>query len=266
MTALSLKRHSRGLGLSPRRHRGASGAAPAYAATPVSFDGATHLTRGDALTGVSDSKVWSGSMWLRWSRATGADTDFFRLIDAGTKFQLLSFGATGGDLALFGFNAAGAEILDWRAPDSSITDDNWHHFLWSIDLATATAHGYLDDAAVTPVAGNLNLTNDTIDFTVADVGVGANTAGSNKFAGDMADIWMRFGGAVIDFSVEANRRQFITADGTPANPAGYPSGGQIILNGPLASWHTNDGTGGGMTVASGALAAGSSPVKAGVGP
>jgi hypothetical protein len=77
----------------------------------------------------------------------------------------------------------------------------------------------------------------------------------------MADVWLRFGGAVIDFSVEANRRQFITAEGKPADPAGWPSGGQVQMYGPVAEWHTNKGTGGGFTVTAGALGAGTGPVQ-----
>jgi hypothetical protein len=61
MTMLRLTSHSSRLGLSPRRRR-APGAVPSYAATPVDFNGSTHLTRGGPLTGVSDSKVWSGSV------------------------------------------------------------------------------------------------------------------------------------------------------------------------------------------------------------
>jgi hypothetical protein len=255
MTALSLKRHSRGLGLSPRRHRGASGAAPAYAATPVSFDGATHLTRGDALTGVSDSKTWSGSIWLRLAATDG----FFRSLNAASdRFSLLYFGGGPSDYALFGFNPGGSEILRLLIDFPGANDTNWHHLLWSFDLANASArHFYLDDVSTGTWA---TYNNDTIDFTVPDVGVGADAAGNNKWNGDMADVWMRFGGAVIDFSVEANRRQFISAEGKPANPAGWPAGGQVQLHGALDDWHVNKGSGGGFTE-NGALLAGTGPVQ-----
>lgn len=126
MTALSLKRHSRGLGLSPRRHRGASGAAPAYAATPVSFDGATHLTRGGALTGVSASKVWSGSIWLRLAATDG----FLRPLNAASdRFALLYFGGGPADYALFGFSPGGSEILRLLIDFPGANDTNWHHLL-----------------------------------------------------------------------------------------------------------------------------------------
>jgi hypothetical protein len=251
MSRLRLRSHSRGLGLSPKR-RGTSGAAPSYAATAVAFDGSTHLTRGGALTGVADSKVWSGSIWLRF----GAVGGFKRAVDAGAKFQLLYFGGAPADYALLGFNPGGSEIL--RLLINGIDDIDWHHFLWSFDLANASSrHFYLDDV---PTGTWATYTDQTIDFTVANVGVGANASGNNKWNGDMADVWLRFGGAVIDFGVEANRRQFITAEGKPADPAGWPTGGQVQMYGPVAEWHTNQGTGGGFTV-TGALGAGMGPVQ-----
>ena len=76
----------------------------------------------------------------------------------------------------------------------------------------------------------------------------------------MADVWLRFGGAVIDFSVEANRRLFITAEGRPTNPTGWPSGGQIQLHGAVDDWHINKGGAGGFTE-NGALANGTGPVQ-----
>ena len=251
MTIFSLKRHSRGLGLSPRR-RGA-GAVPSYVATAVNFNGSTHLTRGGALTGVSASKVWSGSMWLRLAATSGV---FYRAFNAtDDKYSLLFFEFDGGRMNLFAMNAGGSFILDLRLPCS---DTNWHHYMWSFDLANAgNRHSYIDDVSAGTWA---TYTDDTMDFSAGDLGWGAFPTGANPFSGDMADSWVRFGGSVIDFSVEANRRTFITAEGKPANPTGWPSGGQVQFHGPVDSWHTNKGSGGGFTVAAGALGAGTGPV------
>jgi hypothetical protein len=231
----------------------ASSAVPSYAATPVNFDGSTYLARGTDLTGVSDNKVWSGSMWLRLAATSGV---FYRAFNAtDDKYALMFFDSDGGRLSLFAKNAAGTIILELRLP---CTDTNWHHYLWSLDLANAgTRHAYIDDVS----AGTWpTYTDDTTDFSAGDLGWGAFPTGANPFSGDMADNWVRFGGSVIDFSVEANRRQFITAEGKPANPTGWPSGGQAQLYGDMPAWHTNKGSGGGFTVAAGALGAGTGPV------
>jgi Concanavalin A-like lectin/glucanases superfamily len=251
MTIFSLKRHSRGLGLSPRR-RGA-GAVPSYVATAVNFNGSTHLTRGGALTGVSASKVWSGSMWLRLAATSGV---FYRAFNAtDDKYSLLFFEFDGGRMNLFVKNASGSFILDLQLPCS---DTNWHHYMWSFDLANAgNRHSYIDDVS----AGTwVTYTDDTMDFSAGDLGWGAFPTGANPFSGDMADSWVRFGGSVIDFSVEANRRMFITAEGKPANPTGWPSGGQVQLYGAADAWHTNKGSGGGFAE-NGALMVGTGPVQ-----
>jgi hypothetical protein len=56
-------------------------------------------------------------------------------------------------------------------------------------------------------------------------------------------------------------RLFITADGKPASPIGWPSGGQVGLHGAVNDWHTNKLGGGGFTVAAGALGTGTGPVQ-----
>jgi chitodextrinase len=222
-----------------------------HIATPVNFNGATRLIRGAALTGVSDSKVWSGSMWLRLASTAAFMRAFNALNDA---YQLLFFNPTA--LVLFGKNVGGSIIL--RA-DLTVGDTNWHHLLWSFDLADSGArHFYLDDASVSPW---LTYSNDLINFAAPDLGIGDYPTGANPWNGDMADLWLRFGGSVIDFSVEANRRLFITAEGKPASPSGWPSGGQVGFHGEVEDWHTNKLGGGGFTVAAGALGAGTGPVQ-----
>jgi hypothetical protein len=240
---------SRTLGLNPRRSKPTSTGA-LYAATPVNFNGSTRLTRGDALTGVSDSKVWSGSMWLRLASTAAFMRAFNALNDA---YQLLFFNPA--TLVLFGKNVGGSIIL--RA-DLMVVDTNWHHLLWSFNLADIGArHFYFDGTPANPWSTYIN---DAMNFAASDLGIGDYPTLANPWDGDMADVWLRFGGSVIDFSVEANRRLFITAEGRPTNPTGWPSGAQIQLHGPVDDWHTNKGSGGGFTEI-GALGAGAGPVQ-----
>ena len=169
---------------------------------------------------------------------------------------LLYFDDAPADFALFGFNSSGAEVL--RVLINGIDDTNWHHLLWSFDLAdTGARHFYFDNAPASPWS---TYADDAINFAAPDLGIGDYPTGANPWNGDMADVWMRFGGAVIDFSVEANRRLFITAEGKPTNPIGWPSGGQIQLHGVVDDWHINKGGAGGFTE-NGALANGTGPVR-----
>jgi hypothetical protein len=76
---------------------------------------------------------------------------------------------------------------------------------------------------------------------------------------DIADFYVNHT-QYLDFTVTANRRKFISGTGTPVNlgsTGSTPTGTApiIFLSGSVASWHVNDGTGGGFSIVSGSLSA-----------
>ena len=89
------------------------------------------------------------------------------------------------------------------------------------------------------------------DFTF-NWGFGSRAGtGTAKMWADVADVWIMFG-LSYDFNTVANRRKFITAGLKPVDLGANgqnPTGGNadIFLHGPVATWHTNDGDGGGFT-------------------
>lgn len=216
--------------------------APAqYAPQGAHFDGSTtYLTRGGDLTGNGDSKVVGGGFWFRRTGGTGAT----RVIYSNTsdRFQI-SFN-TANRLRFLGRNTSGTTILDLNA-NTQITDTNWHHVIFSFDMANAAnRYVYIDDAQET-----LNVTTYTdanIDFTRTNHAVGATTTGANKYNGDLAELSLDIG-TYTDVSIEAIRRYFITADLKPVESSSICSGASICLYGDIASWHTNKGVGGGLT-------------------
>jgi hypothetical protein len=162
MSALSLRRRSRGLGLSPRRRR-APGPVPSYAATPVNFNGSTYLTRGGPLTDVSDSKIWSGSVWFRRS-APGGFTKLFTSPNA--NHELIPFGSDLSNLLiLFGRSVSTAEFA-LRLDFIESNDTSWHHVMWSVNMANPSERwAYLDDSAT---GMWVTYADETLDFTDAD--------------------------------------------------------------------------------------------------
>ena len=213
------------------------------------FDGSTnYLSRDGGIAG-ADSKLWTASLWVK--RAVGAVGT--RLIASVTTFG----GGTGstrimldsdGRVLLVGVNAAASQILDIR---SSILQENaWSHVLISIDMSnTSKRHIYVNDLNALDVINTY--TDDTIDFTLPDWGVGGYPNGTSLFDGSLAELWF-LPGTYIDFSVEANRRKFIIARGRPANlgadgstPTGFAP--TVYLSGEITGWPTNKGSGGGFT-------------------
>lgn len=225
----------------------------------ATFDGTTdYLTRGAGLTGAADSKLLTFSGWFKWDGAVegGRVVASVTTVGGATQRTRVHFDSTPGSnrFSVSGYNAAGAQILAAGAAQIPVAG-RWCHYLFSADLSNAAKrHLYIDDVSDVNVGTH---TNDTIDFTMADWGVGALPDGSIKLDGDLADVWF-MPGVYIDFSVEANRRKFIDSMLRPVGlgadgslPTGTPP--LIFLSGEIAAWHTNKGTGGGFTV-HGALA------------
>lgn len=214
------------------------------------FGGAVHLSRGGGLTGAADSKQLTFAAWV--------------YIDSGTDGQLITSVSTvgGGTFRTRVFLASGTNKFSIQALNAAATTicyiessvipfGVWTHVMASFDLTDPTkrhiyVNGIEDLAAVT------TYTNDTIDFTHADWGVGGYPNGVSRLDGAIADLWFQ-PGLYVDLSLARNRRKFLGIENRPAflkadgsGPTG--SAPLVYLSGALASWHTNKGTGGGFTL------------------
>lgn len=218
--------------------------AGSYAANAVTFDGtADYLELNGGPTTFVSSKQLTASFWFRRNGGNGANQVFVR--GSGNDFRIRF--ETSNLISITGDNAGGTTVLSLLTA-AAITDTNWHHALVSVDLATAAAHLYIDDASA--LAGGPTLTNDFVDYP-GTLTIGAVAGPSDPFNGDMADVWVDTG-TYIDFSVAANRREFISAAGKPVDlgaDGSAPTGSapDIFFSGATAGWHTNKGTGTGFT-------------------
>lgn len=240
-------------GVAPCRARVASVNDP----VGVALDPGIFMERGAGLSGAVDSKLLTFSCWVRKHVSVVGGAHLITAVTAvnGSTDRTTIAASSDGRLSAFGYNAAGTLILDQRS--SAIGVGPWVHMLCSFDLSNpARKHIYIND--VSDLASSNIFTNDTIDFTMADWGVGATPNGGGNFDGSLADLWFA-PGVYLDLSIEANRRLFIDADGNPV-PLGatgnIPTGTAplVFMSGDLAAWHTNKGTGGGFTM-TGALVA-----------
>jgi hypothetical protein len=215
------------------------------------FDGVNdYMLRGADLSGNADSKtgIFSG-----WVKNVASATQYNILANTGSKLLILYDGTGALDkFHLIARNAAATIILNIET-SATIGTGTWYHLLASWNLATPITHLYVTDVSdkIETVA-----TDDTIDYTVADWAIGANTAGSVKYDGDLAEVYCA-PGQYLDFSLLANRRKFISPLGKPvhlgptgANPTGVaPLIYQHLDNGEaVANFATNRGTGGNFTI------------------
>ncbi|MFP4314260.1 MAG: LamG-like jellyroll fold domain-containing protein, partial [Alphaproteobacteria bacterium] len=216
-----------------------------YSINAVNFDGTNdYLTSGGALTGVTDTKLWTGSLWFR--RNASATTE---LLMEGSDLAFRIQIEPTDDLLIGAENSAGTEIL-YQNNNSLINDTNWHHLMFSFDMSDINRrHLYID--GVLDIQSPGIFIDDFIYASVPETSIGGGPTGALKFLGEVADVWIDFG-TYIDLSIESNRRKFITADGGPVylgTDGSLPTGSQpdIFLYGSTSRWHQNKGPGGGFT-------------------
>jgi hypothetical protein len=214
------------------------------------FDGSTtYLTRGGGLTAAADSKLWTCSYWVRRAAGdggriiTGANS-----LGGGETTTRVALGAGTNIPSFNGLNSAGVEILNAGSTGNAVPVGEWTHVMGSFDMSDPDkAHMYVNGQPRSIVT----FTDDTIDFTKADWGIGARPDGTAKLNGEIAHLWFA-PGVYIDLSDPDNRRKFITDYGTPANlgkDGSVPTGVAplVYMAGAVDDWATNKGTGGGFT-------------------
>lgn len=219
------------------------GGAPPYIANAVDFDGANdYLSRGADLSGNVNSKIVTSSLWIK----TATNGTYVYKMNQDSYLYIQS-----GKFGVIMLNAGVAIILDCQG-SSNVANNAWHNILFSCDLSdSGKRFMYVDDAAETPTW--TTYTNDIIDWTQPNHGIMAGPGGALKTNGDVADLWID-NAEYIDFSVENNRRRFISPGGKPVylgpnGSSGSPTSSAPIMffSGHTAAWHTNKGTGGGFT-------------------
>jgi len=146
-------------------------------------------------------------------------------------------------------NSAGTPIFNVQSLTDIVTATGWVCVLASWDLSAALLSNlFLGDVDTKQL---LTIAADTIDYTRNEWAIGARTDGSTLLDGCLSQVYLN-PKEYIDFSIEENRRKFIDEDGKPVDlgvDGSLPTGTAPIdfQAGATVDWHTNKGTGGGMT-------------------
>ncbi len=242
--------------LLPRKSRAwthGGGGGGGYVAPAVHFDGNALLTC-DSPTG-SDSPYMNFSCW--------ANSQYIAPTPPSVR-QAISFFQvnknTAGSTAFVHPNG----LMEWDfQPDNVgskfafadttagfVTLNIWHNLLFNVDCSSdpPILNAYLDDAPISFadfLSGGLPFNLDTFNnngFVMPDPFFG-NIIPPIQ---DMADFWISTT-APLDFTVEANRRKFISATGKPVDPSGFPAAA-FLFSGDATTFPVNQGTGGPFTL------------------
>ena len=213
----------------------------------VSFDGTNdYLKRTSDMTGNADGKTFTLSFWVYPSGA-----GVHRVISFGGNRLYFTVSANG-EYGAGAQNSSGSNIFVMAATSGYpyVAFNTWNHVLLSINLANSSErHLYINDGNIPPQWQTY--TNQNIDFTNSEMGVGAYTLGSAAYktkAGRLAHVFLDY--TYRDLSTTSNRRLFIDADGKPADSDTLAALNPIMYM-PLidaATAGSNSGTGGDFTV------------------
>jgi len=223
-----------------------SGASPAV--PMVVFDGTNDFISLSAdLTGNADGDRGIISCWVNF--ASGGDGELQRMLASTGSY--LTFAKTGANKIDVYINDSGnANRLNIQTTTAYTGSSGLLHVLFSWDVANNLAHCYINDVA--NLTTLVNSSTNTLDYTRDSWRIGASQgAGNQKFNGEIGQLYFN-PVAYLDFSVESNRRLFVTAGIKPVDlgaAGATPTGTAplIFMNNTLATWETNLGTGGGFT-------------------
>ena len=244
----------------------------------VALDGSDYMTA-SSLTGQADSKLFTFSCWFYVdSSATGGAQGIFYSNDTTSGAGFIYLDTT--DSRIYGRwrDASGGHGLQFYCTDV-LSDDEWHHLLFSVDMADGPASRWvLDDTLLTNGSSSVvtpgfvaiqQFVNVAMDFTPSDGwAIGATPTGGNTFDGNLAEVWAA-PGQYIDVSSESNRRKFIDVNGRPVilgNNGSKPTGTaplaytRIARNDNASDFATNRAGNGDFTI-TGTLALSAGEVK-----
>jgi hypothetical protein len=242
---------------------------PSIICDSADFDGANdYMAKGSDLTGTSNGQSGIISIWCTVDAVPPTFNSW--LLEHANAFTggatRLSCGlTTAGKFEITASNSSGTTILSLTTNSTYSASGVWRHILCSWDLSTAGARSlYINDVDELSVT---TFTDDTIKYTSGDWSIGCRTGGSVNymFNGQIAEVYFAMN-QYLDFSVEANRRKFISVGGKPVNlgtDGSLPTGTAAIMYHHLddgeaaANFATNAGTGGNLSI-TGTLTTGAS--------
>lgn len=220
-----------------------------YVANAVDFDGTNdYLSKNTQLTGISDSSTGILSYWIRLD----ASTDFI-LIQGQNGYIQLQFASQ--KFKFYMSDSTGTSIFWFQNNTTYSSGATWLHVLASWNTG-ASAGNKISHLYVNGISNKTVMSDTASSFSInydGDTvwGVCGTYSGGAKLNGCIAEAYFA-PGQFLDFSVQSNREKFALL-GKPVDlgsNGSLPTGTAPILylKNPAASFGTNSGTGGNLTV------------------
>lgn len=225
---------------------------PPYTANASDFDGANdYLTRGAGFTGAADSATGLLSFWLRLDAGDGSNLQLIR--SDNLAFSLLK--TSGNKLRVILRDTTTALSLQFDSNASYTAGATWYNILIAYNTNFSAGNKvkqlYVNNASdlgtVTDASAAFN-----VGYIATNWAVGATESGTLKFDGCLSEVFFA-PGQYLDISDSGNRGKFINGSGKPVSlgsDGSLPTGSAPILymKNAAASFGTNSGTGGNLSV------------------
>jgi hypothetical protein len=239
------------------------GGGGSYHADAVVFDGTQWLNI-DALTTPADngSISWAGWFWI--PPDSPPDHFFYRVVwvadpltpDTGYQNWMTMELSLEHPLANtqqwdLGVDNYSKVFIGTDGDTGVFTLNSWHHVMFSAEtnfgVGSKRAALYIDDELNILVTGDeaaaFIMAYSGLPFWVFNDGV------NDQYKGYASDVWIAPNVSLLNGGnsiPEATRRLFISADGKPVDPSGFPSSA-ILFSGNASTFGDNQGTGGAFT-------------------
>lgn len=237
-----------------------------YVAPAVHFDGAAWGNIGSLAA--TDNLAFSLSTWLKPDGDAGNGFPYLFVVDPEDTYLSNGYAALDAGSYKLQFQIiGGANIYNVIQNANAFSAGAWHHILLSVQggatFEDLKVKLYIDDVEITDL--NTFLVGEapaSFSFNGLPFWMFSDSFGSpGIFVGDAADCWVAPGVSLLDGGgdiPEATRRLFVSAEGKPVDPSGFPAGA-ILFSGNASTFATNQGGGGAFTLIGALTNASTSP-------
>jgi hypothetical protein len=230
---------------------GKAAAVVAGFAKGVNFNGSTYIASSPASTALTttNGRKYLVSFWFRMAAPPSGYVILFSNV-ADTSLSIQRDGS--GTIYLNAKDAAFENVGSFVLGANLITDTNWHHIIYTVDMPSAGYQKIVLDGVVLTTYSFGQTSANNIDFTAASTNTIGARGGSLFITGDMAELYVAHNQS-LPLETPSNVQKFRSVSGHPVDlgvAGATPTGTaptmyfSVRSGGVAADFKTNRGTGG----------------------
>lgn len=223
------------------------------------FSSGNYARSTTALTGVSDGRAFTLSLWAKFTGGDGVVQRIFSISNSTAPKLALTKTATN-KIQIYAVSPGGTVLLTAENTTSITTSSGWVHVYCAVDALTGTTNHklYIDGVNEYTNSALSNAADIDMATSTPRLTIGYSEADANPMTGELAEVW--FNDAYLD-----NLAGFYSG-GSPVNlgsdgstPLGSAPALYLSRNGSGNSWATDSSGNGNTLTVTGTLGTGTPP-------